>query len=397
MSDTNINKLEPQPSYGYTPKGKIEGGKSVGEVPLETKGDLAPVDQLAPSPKMNRPVKTPQIDAPELPIPTPKALRLASTKRESMQSTIVKEGTMKTDAMHSENQGSIVKAIEQNPWLKNKNLLGALLQVSFEVLNNIRDAQFNETEMKRNVEEKMFSLGMENADLAKAMKDKAAVKEFVRAGTSFVNAAIGIIQFGVTSATSNKAEKEMKGKIDVQETKVKNLENQKALVDTPQKADALFLQDTNTYINNNTDPRTNAPPLPNDPNLPKRADPKYDPLSYDADINLEKKKLNNLKVKETANVYKLREEYSTQVRTGFDAVNKVFSGGSDIWTGILTKQEGVMEKDKARNETMIQMFNKLSDSINKSKDDFQSQFDKTTQQLIQMIADINKAHMLGRG
>lgn len=153
MTEINLNKA---PDSAYIPEG-VDPLKS--EVPAVTYGRLSE-DEISVADKKEEEFKAPPPGSPFLDQP---------------------------DAIG--NQEEVEGALKANPWLNNPSVMAVLFLVMLDYQKNMSSQRFTEANMKIALSEMTYEIGMENADLAKKLKDLEADKQFLEAMGSFANAA----------------------------------------------------------------------------------------------------------------------------------------------------------------------------------------------------------------
>lgn len=152
---TEINPSN-APGSAYIPEG-VNPLKS--EVPAVTYGRLSE-DEISAAEKKEEDSKAPPADLPTL-----------------------------SQANAIGDQEEVDSALKANPWLNNPSVMAVLFLVMLDLQKSMSSQRFTEANMKINLSEMTYELGMENADLAKKLKDLEADKQFLEAMGSFANAA----------------------------------------------------------------------------------------------------------------------------------------------------------------------------------------------------------------
>jgi len=342
--------------YQYIP-GQIK--ETGGVVPLAPEaGEPGLIrDELIPSAQAPvKQAKAPPIDAPELVNPTPKARQIMAVKREIMEQA------------------------KKNPWMSNPSFLGAFLATMFELLKNLSTGRFLEAQKKLDLGTALFKLGMQNADIAKELKEMAASKEFAQAVNSFLSAGVNVIHAASMVKMKGEAEREAKANPafgDKEQTKI----TERIEANTQKKAQQDKIA---------TD--LVAGPTKEEISAAKKQSAKFEKL-----IEEDQGKLDKLKYEQRSEMRESLRSKEQQYQAGAEAMKQTSQGAVQVYNGLVTLQEGDAEKKKAANETIIQMFNKVDDGVNKTKDDMQAQIDKITQQITQTSSETVRAHQVGRG
>lgn len=351
-------KMESEHHYEYTSPGKLEGGEMVGPVAVPESEELPVIrDQLAPSaPRTDKSYKVPPIDAPDLPQPTAKAVRIAEVKR------------------------AVKELVKKNPWIANPSYLGYLLAIMFDVQKTLSETRFNESQMKQVIESSIFSLGMENADFAKQLKELAANKEFAQAIGAFINAGINIYHAASVLKSKGRAEKEVDESTEIgktpladQKTKIQQLEDKKALAPVGTDVQGADVPATLKKLKAEQD------------------------MEFDKQIKDEQGKLDKMSSERRETIREKIRTFEAYHQAGAEALKQTTTGAVSTYSGLMTLEEGKAEKLKGMNDALMQVFNKVDDGVNKAKDDLQSQLDKILQQISQTSSDMMKAHQIGRG
>jgi hypothetical protein len=354
-----MNKsIESDYHYEYTGPVQTSGAKELAPVGTEGGAPLPIQDQLTPSLQPTKPIKIPLIDAPELPIPTAKAVRISEVKK------------------------AITKELENNPAFTGKNYLGMLVAKYFEYMKNMSETRFNESQMAQLVERYIFELGKENAEFAKLLKDQAATKEFINAVNHFVNAGISFIQFGVTLKERGAARREA--------GEDPSIKPQKEHYDKTLKEKNEQLKELNEQCG-----AADRNPQQALTDEQKRAKTERQKVQSDVE-EFEKKKV-EVQAKEDELYHRILQQKARESDPFMQALKSLSEASARVATGLVTLEEGKIEKNKIMNETILQVLNKLDDGIRKSKDDLQAQVDKILQSLTQTIADTIRAHQVSRG
>lgn len=383
MLDPTSKKVIPDTS-GYTPSAApVKGEGLVPEIAPEGRGELMPIrDQITPSESSpTRQVRPP--DAPELPIPSPKAINRAAAKKEAAD-----------------------KAKAPNPWMANPSHLSALFVVLFKIQDLASETRLTEAEVKMLIDKFAVQVGMENAELAKKIKDLSADKEMVRAVGSFINAGVAAYQLSGVVGAKAKAEAAkdaaVKDKIDDQKNNIDTAN--KAMGDIRKTPEATAAGIVN-------------PPMAN-PDTDQQAIAKLKahgvalgvPGAGDAVTAkaTEYQKALDDRAKAETEINKLEHQGREEFRMALqhegqmaqlkgDIIKGLVEGSIGVTTSLYTKEEAEKDKSKVINDALTQLLNKFGDSTGKAKDDLQSQHDKVLQLLVQMSSETMKAHQLGRG
>jgi hypothetical protein len=347
MSDNKT--VDSSYQYGYTTPPPVEGELTPPPLPEEG-GILMPIrDQLTSSQTTVRFSKTPPVDNPQAPIPTPKAIQIAETKR------------------------AIAKEAKINEWLKNPSYLGLLFAKIWDYFNNLSKTRFSEAETRNLIEERAFSLRMDNAELSKQMRDLAADKEFIRACTQFINAGVSCYQLGGTIQARGKAASSL------------DPNSEKARQENP-LVDKLHQKREDVK----------EAKLPTGTEESRQAQ-RDQALTQDSES---KKKLES-------DLAKVEEEHRAELRTKTqeeldktrlkgEIMKSLTEGVASVATALKTKEEGLVELEKGRNEALLEITNRLKEGTQKSYDSVQAQLDKILQQIVQTSSEETRAHSAQR-
>jgi NAD(P)-dependent dehydrogenase (short-subunit alcohol dehydrogenase family) len=372
MSD--IKKIEPE--HHYIPSRPEEAGEVVAPIAPSESEELGPKDQMIPSApgSINKSVKTPQLDAPELDHPSAKAQKKIAVKREVVE----KEKKVVNEQQALQEAGMQKMNVEENKnlYAKYPNYLATYFAILFEIQQTTSTSRYDEAQRKMQGEREMFSLGIENADLIKESKDLAAAKELTQAIGAFVNAGAAIYQAASLAKARGEAENQarknpdgtktdLQTKIELHDNKIKALETEKSKLAAATDASPQVL------INNHK--------------------------ALDEKIAVAQKDLGSAKEE-------FRREVSTNLRhltetaqSTSEVMKQTANGVVGVVNALYTLQEGTVEKEKARNEALIQVFRSLTEGSSKSKEDLKSEGDKLFQQITQLSSANVKTLQVSRG
>ncbi len=350
------NQSGSQYQYEYTGPQGTGQAETGGELPpvMPEGGPLPTRDALMPSLQQEAKEKPPGVDKPGLPppIPTPKDVR-----NEDLRTRILKG------------------LIGSNPAYTGKNYLGILMIKYGDYLDNVSKTRLNESKLEQTIQEFKFKLGIENANFAKTLKDFAAQKEFIAAIGHYVNAAVSFIQIGASVHQRGAAKREAAKSVEAEKQGP-----QKKLDDLTAERDALQGQ-TGDFAAGSPEEQQQ---------LTRIAD-------KDKEIALAQKDLNLIKHKEDkAYKWELQQREKT-VDNLFQAFKGLTDGATRFASGLVTLEEGKLEKAKGVNEALLQVLSKLDDDLRKSRDELLGQLDKFFQGLGQLVSDSVRAHLVGRG
>lgn len=370
MSSDKINKnLESQ--YQYVSPGPTKEG-IIPEEMLEQSGMIPIRDELAPSPKMDKPINIPPLDAPELPIPTAKGRKTEAVKRQIAQEA-KNEPESKKQRITETNQSTQAAS---NPWLAYPSNIGTIYAILLELANNMSKVRFSEALVKLLVEEKAFKMGMENADLAEKLKIIAADKEFLRAIGSLLGAATSLYQLKAMAGLQGQAK----------------LDRDNLNTETGQKIKDKRIEIT--QMEQAAAVPKAGEPLPTDKKALKELVANTASPQAKEDIKKQQDLLQKMEQEHQQEYRETLTRQTDEIRYKGDFLKGISQGVVEIASSLYTRKEGELEKDKARNEALMQIFHKLDDSVSKSKDDAQAQLDKILQQIAQYSSETTRAHQL---
>jgi hypothetical protein len=350
MADKIDKKSEPQYQYDYT-SGQVQGADSIPEALAEGGAPLVR-DQLAPSLAKPKSAKMPPLDAPELPIPTPRGRERMAIKKE------------------------ITEAAQKNVWISNPSYMGAFLAKFWDLLNTLRDTRFTEAQTDQMANKFLLELGRETANYAKELRDLASNKEFIRAMGSFASSAVSAVQIGATIGS--------KGKVLA--------EDKKSDLNTQIQTKKSELKDLDPATKNLTGNDANAPQAAQ--NLQAQTTPDD---ATKKQMTEKRKEIAELEGEQRRTIQDNIRMENESIRQRGELFNHVIQGCTGVVSALYEKQAGGVEKAKTINETLSQLFSKLDDGAKKAKDDLQSQIDRIIQQLVQTSSENTKSHLVSRG
>jgi len=312
------------------------------------------------------PFDSPKIDNPNATFLTQKALGILIKKRNAQIE--MNKGSPQVQGQ----KGATLSAIQGNPWMQNPSQVGALAVAMVDFLTVLSKSRFNESKMKQTLDQAIYQLGKENADLAKALKMKEADKQFTEAWGEIGKGIIGITEIYVMSAQrqslKDKNEAESKEELDAEKKELTRLENQ-AKTNTPTAA-----TDKNGSLDVN-DLQTKGPKAEADAEA----------------INKQKAKIKQVEQRSYDRFNEESRYQTTITETQFRVATNFLSGAIMMQSATITQQLGGMEKAKAMNDAVMQMWNKILETVNKDREDSANQFDKTLQ-LMTQIFEAWRAH-----
>ena len=369
MNEMN-KKIEPGYHYISPEVGEVEGAVGPAEAGklAPIKDELMPIGPTAPAAK---PGRIPVLDAPELPHPTEKALQTMARKGKvvEQEKKIVNEkqallqgGAKKLDegeggelgiktsdddekeelgikklgdggreepgVKKSDGEGDDKKFLTHYP-----NYTGVYFAILFEIQKMASVARHKESEIKQQLEAAMFSIGMENADLQKELKDLAASKEFTQAIGSFINAGAALYQASSLAKARGEADNRAKIGPDGQPTDLqkKITAHEERITKLEEKANAKV------FAGGSAEEIANA----------KKA-------WIEKKITPEKTKLEDAKGKMRQEI---REEMNFMMQSAqaqAKAIEESTRGSVGVVSALFTLEEGSKEKTKSRNDALIQ-------------------------------------------
>ena len=345
MPDGVNNKVESDYHYEYTGPQEAKGAEETSEVPFEGGLKTPFKDQLAKSPGSTQPPKTPPIDAPELPIPTLKAVRVASVKREIAQNAA--KNTSKTGS----------SPIETNSWMAHPSWMVAFMNKNMDLVSLVSQTRYEESQRKQQAELHMAIFGIETANVSKEEKLAQASKEKLAALGHALGAGTACIQLVSTPGARGKAQERTKkseiGKLKTDEKNIlTKMEQDKGLMAADGTATTLKLEDL-------TDPADQA----------KIAD--------------QRKKVAKLEKEERSEFSRNLQEETTKL----DLTKRIFDGSAngaiEIAKSMVSEYESTLAKQRGLNDVLLQSLTRTNDGNNKAKDDDLSTINKIYDQMKQ--------------
>lgn len=394
------------PNYQYT--GPIEGKSElpIGPIVPDSGSPMIMKDEISSAGLEPGQVKftAPPVDNPNAPVPTKKAIRLMATRKAIQEEAIKGKDKTQTESSVTRNGGNNLLGAERmgnsggpsgtgspnalggkgltaaggaggppsggevNPWLKFPNLTSKLNMALLDIATTQSKTRFTEAQILMVIGTALFKAGMENADLAKLLKDLAANKELMKAIGSFIQAGFALYQMGALAQARGKTREEVYDKKS--QSSLDIAQQEKAV---QKKLPQQLATESDKDFQKNLQQAKNT-----------------------AEYKKEAKELDRLKNAQHAE-FEQRSQIATQlVDAKFRMYNSFTEGIMGVISSVMTKKEGDLEKQKAINDTFMQLASRLSDAAAKAKDDAGSQIDKILQQMAQQSSDM-RVHASSRG
>lgn len=431
----NVGGYDPTQQTSYS---GVERGAPAGPATPQSPSLPHTKDSLEGAPVAGQPQPIPKPDSPQLPIPTMKAKKLMATDQALKVGIIAKgeqtKALTKAAVAKGEQAAAATKAAGTtgvagagkvsgpaeaggvaraggiagatgapgasgvtNPWLSNPSFLGAFLEVMLKLLSVRSETRFNEAESRSTIRDMVYKMGQDNANINAILKNKEAGEQFTQAISSFVTGTLQGVQ-ALSSISSSKAEAQRisdEGEIgkDIRKTEndLSDLKNKlegavpgKPVVDASsgnmKAAKAQFAANVAAY-----DTRLDAF---------KQSDPGKELMR---DIKSAEGRLQRLGEAQYTEVNRIASSIDSRTQSKYDALKSFVQSASSMTIALSKAEQAEIEKQKGMTDALLQMLNKLDDSMTKEKDEAAQEVGKIIQAIIQMSQDNQRAHQLGRG
>lgn len=378
-----------EPQYHYTGPIKEE---PLPEVPADS-GSPMIMDQISPAAKLEPGQKTitaPPVDNPNAPIPTRKAVMLMAVRK------VVQEAAVKADAARTAgNSGG--DGGGGNNWLCFPNCVGALAIALMNLQITMSKSRKQEADNQLKLRTAIFACGMQNAELAKQLKDLAADKEWVKAVTSFLQVGVAMYQMGALTHTRGQVERKVYGANYEKERewdKKSLADKKKDIADLeslpPPNEDPQLTKDIKAQKKKILDMEEVKLTESQDPNK------QQDLAQTSKKVEKEKEKLSKMEKRREKQCDTRTQSATTDLELRCKAMNHLIEGFLSVYNNIITKLEGGLEKQKGINEAFQQYLSRLDDSSSKERDSATQMIDKIFQSLLQLSSEM-KATLSTRG
>ena len=373
----SIQKTEGESRPGHIPQQGQKGEIHTPKVLPKEEGVTFTDEQVVI--EKNRPSfdqKVPPIDNSQAPIPTQKAIKITESKKKVSIETVLSDEEKKAlQANSGLSGGSSV-----NPWMANPNKMAAFYLAMYCYMSNLSKSRFNEAEMRRNMGSLIFDLGLENADLAKSLRDAEGNKELIGACTQLANAVSSFYQIGATVQERGAIAKEYDsgGVHGEYGDLVKTAKNE---LDAAKKnfEDALKVSATETS-------KMEGVIAKNKQNL----------ATEQSNLDKAQIKLNEATQRKSQAIQEAERQASTRHEILSRGVSSLIESTAGFLKADITFKQANIEKEKAMNEAMIQYFTKLDETMNRSLDNAINNIAQILEKIAQISSE-TKVSLSSRG
>lgn len=279
-----------------------------------------------------------------------------------------------------------IAVIQANPWLSQSSHLASLAKVMYEIIALQSEIRLDEGQLDAQIRDMIFDMAIDNAEVAKTLKNKEAQEQFIQAATSFTSAGVSVAQGLKLTQNRGQAINKVDGEINAVKTDQTN--KVAAITDRINRQGLVAAHDPASFI-----PKTPAEVTA------MLKDPAQDPgklitKQERADYNQLSSQLESMTRERQTNIYRTQSSLDQGTQSSADVVKQTSSGIGSIMSALIKQEQGKLEQEKQTREGLIQSFNKYNDGVSKAKEDAKSTIKEVLDSLVRSIADVVRAHQM---